>query len=869
MSSTPQPHAKAAGTDLVVAALACIRNGVSIIPIDHLTKRPLSALLPRDEAGKPRWEPFQRRIASEDEVREWFGSGDAQAFAAVCGRISGGLLGLDFDREAERLYPAWRMAVGTLADGLPVQRTGGGPHRRQIFFRCADPGTNGKLSWITDEQEASGRAIAIETRAEGGFCVVGPSLHPSGRRYEWLTGDLTQVPTIPQAQADALLAAARKLDECPHTRHETSRLEKAALSLHKKKWVESGGTNVIEAYNKAHPIDAELEARGYTKGPGGRFVRPGGKSESVSIMDGRSCHWSSNDPLNDGGGKGGCGGHDAFGIYCHYEHGGDVSAAVKAAAARLGLSAAAPKETQAVRLEPFVPFPLEALPEPVRSFVAEGAKAIGCDPSFIALPLLPTLASAIGNARRVQIKRGWTEPAIIWAAIVGDSGTLKSPALELALRAVRKRQHAAMTRYAREMKEYRLNVLVWEKAARARGRNEEGEAPVEPEEPTLDRCYCDDTTMEALSHLLLHNWRGLLLARDELSGWLGSFNQYRQGRGGDAAKWVEMFGGRPIMVDRKGGDPGPVYIPRAAVSIVGGIQPETLHRALGVEHRENGLAARLLTAYPPRGLKRWSEADISPEMEGRIEGIFDRLYGLTGTPDEDGELQPVLVPLSPEGKAVWVQFYNEHAEEQVELTGDLAAVWSKLEGYAARLALVIHLVRWAVDDPALRDPNAIDAESIMAGVRLSRWFGHEARRVGGILEESNDQRDQRRLVEMIRCKGGATTTRELMRSSSRLTTAAAAQAALEVLVKAGLGRWEDQTTGAAGGRPTSKFILVEEKAVRTEPSPTLTKPPLTPPKEGCVSVIAKSKAPARNQTKSVSLRRGRAVSKMRTEHRQG
>ncbi len=76
---------------------------------------------------------------------------------------------------------------------------------------------------------------------------------------------------------------------------------------------------------------------------------------------------------------------------------------------------------------PFTPFPLTALPEPARSFVKRGAQAIGCDPSFIALPLLAGLASAIGNSRRIQLKRTWEEPAIVWGVIVGDSGTLKSP----------------------------------------------------------------------------------------------------------------------------------------------------------------------------------------------------------------------------------------------------------------------------------------------------------------------------------------------------------------------------------------------------------------------------------------------------------
>jgi len=40
----------------------------------------------------------------------------------------------------------------------------------------------------------------------------------------------------------------------------------------------------------------------------------------------------------------------------------------------------------------FHPFPVEVLPVPIRSFVAKGAQAIGCGPSYIALPILSALA---------------------------------------------------------------------------------------------------------------------------------------------------------------------------------------------------------------------------------------------------------------------------------------------------------------------------------------------------------------------------------------------------------------------------------------------------------------------------------------------
>src|SRR5262245_55359018 len=97
----------------------------------------------------------------------------------------------------------------------------------------------------------------------------------------------------------------------------------------------------------------------------------------------------------------------------------------------LGMVTAKEAEKATVRtLEPFAPFPAEVLPEPIRGYVVEGAKAIGCDASYLALPTLAAVSAIIGNRRSVRLKRGWEEPCVIWTAIVGDSGSLKSPACQ-------------------------------------------------------------------------------------------------------------------------------------------------------------------------------------------------------------------------------------------------------------------------------------------------------------------------------------------------------------------------------------------------------------------------------------------------------
>lgn len=128
-------------------------------------------------------------------------------------------------------------------------------------------------------------------------------------------------------------------------------------------------------------------------------------------------------------------------------------------------------------------FPIAVLPEPIRTFVIKGAQAIGCDQSYVALPLLSALASAIGNTRRIQLKRGWTEPAIIWTAIVGDSGTMKTPAFRLAMKPLRDVQAAALKDHAQATANHERAKIAYERELLQWKRKGEGDPPEKPEEP--------------------------------------------------------------------------------------------------------------------------------------------------------------------------------------------------------------------------------------------------------------------------------------------------------------------------------------------------------------------------------------------------
>jgi len=453
----------------------------------------------------------------------------------------------------------------------------------------------------------------------------------------------------------------------------------------------------------------------------------------------------------------------------------------------------------------FVPFCTDAIPEPIQSYIRGGAKAMGCEDSYVALPLLAALAAAIGNTRRIQLKKIWSEPAVLWTGIIGDSGTLKSPAVDLALKPLRKIQNVAFDAYEEKLADYQKELADYEMR---KMRRKKTETPLEkPVEPVAKRYICSDITVEALAALLKQNPRGLLLVRDELAGWIKGFNSYKGGRGGDETAFLELHRAATLLVDRKSGVPKTIHVPNAAVSLCGGIQPKVLQQTLGRENFENGLAARILMAKPPKMPKQWNEHDTDPETASQVEAVFAELLRMQMVMKDDGGFVPKVLGLMPEAKDAWIDFYNEHGQQQSELDGDLAAAFSKLEGYAARLALVIHCVRAADGDTTLVSDDYIDAESIERAVRIVRWFCDETRRIYAMFGESDEQAEQRKLLEIVRSQGGRITVRQLMQASrSYRGDANMVRFALEELQLLGWGRLQKVDTG---GRPSEIFVLDE------------------------------------------------------------
>jgi len=203
---------------MLALALAYRDAGLSVIPLGR-DKRPYWERLPqvpdRRRPGRTKrvWQPFRQQAADAGQLHAWFGDGQANV-GLVGGRVSGGLVILDFDHEAAAIFPAWLEQVGGVAAALPTSVTNKGFH---VYLRTENPIGNRTLAWRRDGRKR------IETRGEGGYITAPPSRHASGHVYCWLWGEATAVPTLSEVKFTAVLDAAVHFDQRPKKR-QTKRL---------------------------------------------------------------------------------------------------------------------------------------------------------------------------------------------------------------------------------------------------------------------------------------------------------------------------------------------------------------------------------------------------------------------------------------------------------------------------------------------------------------------------------------------------------------------------------------------------------------------------------------------------------------------
>jgi hypothetical protein len=249
-------------------------------------------------------------------------------------------------------------------------------------------------------------------------------------------------------------------------------------------------------------------------------------------------------------------------------------------------------------------FPTETFSTPWQGWLRRAARGAGATEGHVAVPLLANVSSLIGTARRVRASSSWSEPCTMWTAVIGFSGTGKTPGIDVTKRALAQIEKDRKPKIAQLQRQHESQVEIakvehkkWKEAV-AEALKDGSKPPQMPsaaEIPGLfvvPRLYLSSVTIERIPMLLAARPSGLLVIYDELAGLFLNTRRYSGGQ--DNEFWLEAWNGGHYVVERVGRPP--VEVNDLLVGITGGFQPDKLARSFDGD--ADGMYARICFGWP-------------------------------------------------------------------------------------------------------------------------------------------------------------------------------------------------------------------------------------------------------------------------------
>lgn len=279
----------------------------------------------------PGWNDPRNAITDLDEGREWFTRHPEFGLGVLLGPSRLVSLDVDVVNFTRDVLATQRIDLDAITHNAP--RVIGNPSKFRCVFEAPDDVELHHVTLQWPQQEDPRKAFCLfELRAGLVSDMLPPSRHPQHGSYRWGTPPRVGFPKLPPALRDLGLSwgAAEKdmRAACPWYAPPVPSPPKPRTSCA----ATSDKGSVIRAFNQARDVTQLLETHGYVK-RGKRFASPGtSHSAGLVLLDSGKvyCHHQG-DPLNTGRAL------DCFDLYAHLAHQGDVRAAVKAAAAELGI----------------------------------------------------------------------------------------------------------------------------------------------------------------------------------------------------------------------------------------------------------------------------------------------------------------------------------------------------------------------------------------------------------------------------------------------------------------------------------------------------------------------------------------------------
>ena len=462
-------------------------------------------------------------------------------------------------------------------------------------------------------------------------------------------------------------------------------------------------------------------------------------------------------------------------------------------------------------------FPVARLPQPWRDWVVDTARSAGAPADYVAQAVLGAVAGVCGAGVLARVTPSWSEPLVLWQALLGGPSSGKSPALAAVRRlvdpiddALRREDDKRRGRHAARVEQARQRSERWQ--AECLQAAETGAVPPPmPPDGGIDRDFVpariivDASSVAALGDAVSANPRGVILWRDASPVWPQELDRSTGGRNADRsdrASWLAAWSAGEVGLKRRSHD-GLQRLARFAVSVIGALHPERL--AEQMSRGDDEVAARLLYSWPhPPPYCRLK--DRRPPPDGEAFEMLRRIAGAAGTPHE-----PLLLHCD-EGALESLDGFLAGLHAEIAKADGMEAGWlGKGGGTVVRLAAALALLAWSgaasIDGP----PGHIGRQQVDDAVALwAGYFKPHARAVFNQAAPASDgERRARRVVRWLADSGRAEVSRKEIRCQALGDTVNAVEAdrVIDRLSKAGILRLHVAPSSSQGGRPMRRWVV--------------------------------------------------------------
>jgi len=399
------------------------------------------------------------------------------------------------------------------------------------------------------------------------------------------------------------------------------------------------------------------------------------------------------------------------------------------------------------KLKPVDELDYEMLPKSLACFVRDCSERMQCPPDFIAVSLIITFSSLIGRKIIFEPKKydNWKVFVNLWGLLIGRPTSMKSPALKSSLEKLTELQNLLIKEHLTEMKEFAMKMKVFDllnKNAKSEAERKAGEdfdsavaiiTKIEekrPKQPEPKRYFFNDSSIEKLGELLATNTNGLLLVRDEMSGFLKSISS--KDAKNDRPFFLEAWSGNSSYTyDRIGR--GTIHIEHAMVSILGGIQPGTfstyINEALAENSGDDGLMQRFQLMVYPDLSSEWCNVDRLPDIKAKetVDAVMMQLHELN-LPQDIRDTP--IAKFSSEAQPMFDNWLQEHETRlrSKKFNPSIESHLSKYKSLIPSLALIFKLC----DTPNIKDlinDIAIDEISLMRALAFAEYLEKHVMRI--------------------------------------------------------------------------------------------------------------------------------------------